>query len=58
MNILADNKSRVDFKVFKKTKEEKAHAYTVKKTWERTMKMFYGQNWRKHNNYPETLSNI
>lgn len=47
---------KVDFKVFYKTKEEKAHAYTVKKTWERTMKMFYGDNWRKHNNFPEKLN--
>lgn len=49
---------RVDFRVFKKTPEEKAKTYTAKKTWERTMKMFYGKNWRKHNNYPFTLADV
>lgn len=47
-----------DFRVFKKTKEEKAKTYTVKKNWERTMKLFYGKNWRKHNNYPFTLVDV
>lgn len=46
-----------DFSVFKKTKEEKAKAQTVKKNWERTMKLFFGKDWRKHNNYPFTLVN-
>jgi hypothetical protein len=47
-----------DQRVFKKTKEEKAKLHTVKKNWERTMKLFYGKNWRKHNNYPFTLVDI
>ena len=46
----------VDFTVFKTTKEEKAKAHTVKKQWKATMKLFYGDNWRKYNNFPETLS--
>lgn len=48
----------VNQQVFKKTKEEKAKAYTAKKNWERTMKMYYGVNWKKHNNYPFTLTDI
>lgn len=50
----------VDFRVFKKTKEQKAEAQTVKKNWERTMKLFYGPNWKKEkrNNYPFTLLDI
>ena len=27
---------RIDFSVFKKSKEEKAHAHTVKKQWKNT----------------------
>jgi hypothetical protein len=46
----------INFRVFYKTKEEKAAAHTIKKQWKATMKMFYGDQWRKHNNYPETLS--
>lgn len=47
-----------DYKVFKKTKEEKAEAYTIKKRWERNMRVFHGNNWKKKNNYPFTLTDI
>lgn len=46
-----------DYSVFKTSKEEKAKAYTIKKRWERTMRMFYGKQWKKYNNYPSTLTN-
>ena len=50
----------VDFRVFKKSKEEKAKTQTVKKSWERNMKLFFGDNWKKakHNNYPFTLIDV
>lgn len=50
----------VDFRVFKKSKEEKAKAQTAKKNWERNMKLFYGDAWKKEkrNNYPFTLANV
>lgn len=47
-----------DYKAFKKTKEEKAEAATVKKRWERNMRVFYGDNWKKQNNYPFTLTDV
>ena len=39
-----------DYKVFEKSNEEKAKVHTIKKKWQSTMRMFYGDNWRKHNN--------
>ena len=48
----------VDFRVFKKTKEEKAKAQTVKAGWKKNMILFYGKDWKKHNNYPFTLATI
>lgn len=39
-----------DYKVFKKSKEEKAELQTLKAKWKKDMKVFYGQQWRKHNN--------
>ena len=45
----------VDYSVFKKSREEKAHANLVKKEWRRVMKMFYGDSWKKYHNYPESL---
>lgn len=47
-----------DFRVFKKTPEEKAKAHTVKKQWQRDMRMFFGSQWRKHNNFPEQLNDV
>lgn len=55
MNINKSKEHLVDFKVFYKTDTEKAHAHTVKKQWKTTMKMFYGDAWKKFNNFPETL---
>lgn len=50
-----NNDFLVDYRVFKKSPIEKAEAHTVKKQWQATMKMFFGADWKKHNNYPETL---
>lgn len=47
----------VDASVFKKTAEEKREAKEVKNEWKRTMKMFYGKDWKKYNNFPEELNN-
>lgn len=44
-----------DYSVFKKTLEEKVKASIIKKEWKRTMKMFYGRDWKRHNNFPESL---
>lgn len=52
------NEFRVDFRAFKKTKEEKAHTQTMKARWKKNMILFYGKDWRKYNNYPFTLSNV
>lgn len=55
MSILNSKEHIVDFRVFYKNAVEKAHAHTVKKQWKTTMKLFYGDNWRKYNNFPESL---
>lgn len=48
----------VDFRAFHKTLEEKVKAANVKKNWKKNMIMYYGSDWRKHNNYPFTLKDI
>lgn len=45
----------VDFKVFRKTSEERQKLKDMKATWRANMKSVYGADWRKHNNYPFKL---
>lgn len=45
----------VDFTTFKKTPGEKLIAKEVKRAWKRDMKVFHGDKWKKHSNYPTIL---
>lgn len=47
-----------DYKAFKKDAKEQAKAKTAKAAWKRNMKLFYGDDWKNHNNYPFTLSDV
>lgn len=52
--MLVENFS-VDYSVFRKTKEEKKEVRKIQQEWKSTMKMFYGKDWKKYNNFPEEL---
>lgn len=44
-----------DFTVFQKTEREKQYLKKLKTAWRKNMKAFYGEDWKKHNNYPFKL---
>lgn len=42
-------------KTFKKTKEDKELLMVLKHVWKTGMKKFYGANWKKEHNVPNTV---
>lgn len=47
-----------DRSAFHKTKDEKIKTLNAKKQWKANMRLYFKDNWKKHNNYPFTLKDL